>query len=208
MKKVVTVLALALFLGACHCTKCTTTPNRSNTCVKSACACKKQHKNCNCNKKPAPQPQVKAAPKPLPPAPKPAPAQMKADDFAAVAVAKQPAADKLVLNFKEPINFKYNSDEIQPESLENIQQVANVLKKYPNATVRAAGYTDSLGNADYNIDLSQRRAKAVAEQLVKDGVNEANVSYVGYGAANPIATNKTAKGRYQNRRVELEVTNK
>ena len=207
MKKVVTVLALALFLGACHCTKCTTTPNRSNTCAKSACTCnKRHHKACNC-RKPAPK-VVAPAPAPIPPAPKPAPAQMKADDFAAVAVAKQPANDKLVLNFKEPVNFKYNSDEIQPESLENIQQVANVLKKYPNATVRAVGYTDSLGNADYNIDLSQRRAKAVAEQLVKDGVNQENVSFVGYGAAHPIATNKTAAGRYQNRRVELEVTNK
>ena len=189
MKKVVTVLALAMFAGACYCPKCTTTPNRSNTCPP-----------------PAPKRIVKVVSRPLPPPPPPA--TPKADEFAAVAVAKQPAADKLVLNFKEPVNFKYNSDEIQPESLENIQQVANVLKKYPNASVRAVGYTDSLGNADYNVDLSQRRAKAVANQLIKDGVNEANVSYVGYGAKNPIATNKTAAGRYQNRRVELEVTNK
>lgn len=212
MKKVMTVLAVALFLGACHCTKCTTHPNRSNTC-KPACACQ-HHKmgcknaackqGCKCHK---PAPKVAEAPKPLPPAPKPAP-KVQAEDFNQVAVVKQQADNKVVLNFKEPINFKYNSDEINPDSLENIQKVANALKKYPNATVRAAGYTDSLGNETYNLDLSQRRAKAVALQLVKDGVKAENVSFIGYGAANPIATNKTAAGRAQNRRVELEVTNK
>jgi outer membrane protein OmpA-like peptidoglycan-associated protein len=212
MKKVMTVLAVALFLGACHCTKCTTHPKRSNTC-KSVCACqhpKQGCKNaackqgCKCNK---PAPKFAEAAKPLPPAPKPAP-KVQAEDFDKVAVVKQQAANKVVLNFKEPINFKYNSDEISADSLENIQKVADALKKYPNATVRAAGYTDSLGNETYNLDLSQRRAKAVALQLVRDGVKAENVSFVGYGVANPIATNKTSAGRAQNRRVELEVTNK
>ena len=184
MKKVMTLLVAAVFLGACHCTKCT-----KKTCQK------------------APVAPVVVAPKPLPPAPKPQP-KVQAEDFTTVANVKQEADNKVVLNFKEPINFKYNSDVIQPESYDNIQRVADALKKYPNATIRANGYTDSLGNADYNIDLSQRRAKAVALQLVKDGVNPENVSFVGYGAANPVATNKTAAGRYQNRRVELEVTNK
>ncbi|MBQ8033414.1 MAG: OmpA family protein, partial [Elusimicrobiaceae bacterium] len=105
-------------------------------------------------------------------------------------------------------NFKYNSDAMDAKSTETVNKVAEALKKYPNAKVRVAGYTDSLGNANYNMDLSERRAYAVAQQLVKDGVPAANVSYIGYGAANPIATNKTAEGRYQNRRVELEVTNK
>ena len=81
------------------------------------------------------------------------------------------------------------------------------LKKYPNAKVRVAGYTDSYGDANYNIDLSQRRAKAVAMELVRDGVPAKNVTFIGYGEANPVATNKTAAGRYQNRRVELEITN-
>lgn len=212
MKKIMTVLAAALLLGACHCTKCTTHPKRSNTC-KSVCACQHHKKGCKCAsckqgcKCHKPAPRVVAAPKPLPPAPKPTP-KVQAEDFNSVAVVKQQADNKVVLNFKEPINFKYNSDEISSDSLENIQKVADALKKYPNATVRAAGYTDSLGNETYNLDLSQRRAKAVALQLVKDGVKAENVSFIGYGVANPIATNKTAAGRAQNRRVELEVTNK
>jgi len=187
MKKVMTILVAALFLGACHCTKCT----------------KK-----SCQKAPvAPAPVVVVAPKPLPPAPKPQP-KVEANDFKEVAVVNQQAENKVVLNFKDPINFAYNSDVISEDSLESIQKVANVLKKYPNATVHCVGYTDSLGNADYNVDLSQRRAKAVEMQLVKDGVKAGNVTSEGRGAANPIATNKTAAGRAQNRRVELEVTNK
>ena len=215
MKKVMTVLAAALFLGACHCTKCTNTLNRSNTCAKAICgACYRHHHKpgCKCTQcqkcqktgcfKKAERP----LPPPPPPAPAPKPAPKVADDAALATVANvQQKADTTVLSFKEPINFAYNSDEIAGDSLAQIQKTADVLKKYPNAKVRVAGYTDSLGNPDYNIDLSQRRAKAVAMQLVNDGVAAENVSFVGYGAQNPVATNKTREGRAANRRVELEV---
>jgi len=183
MKKVLIVLAAALFVGACHCQKCT----------KQAC-----------QPKPAP---VVAAPAP---APAPAPVAKVEDDAAVAEVAnvKQNDAGLAVLSFKEPINFKYNSDELDPASLATIDKTADILKKYPNAHVRVAGYTDSLGNPNYNMDLSERRAHAVATRLVQDGVAAENVSYIGFGAAHPIASNKTAEGRYQNRRVELEITNK
>lgn len=192
MKKVLTIAAAALFLGACHCTKCTTVSNRSNTCAPVVVA------------KPAP------APKPVAkPAPAPAPAKV-ADDAALteVATVSKKADNSAVLSFKEPINFGHNSDEIQPESFTQIKKTANILKKYPNAHVRVAGHTDSLGHPDYNVDLSERRAQAVAKQLVSNGVAAENVSFIGYGAARPVATNKTKEGRAANRRVELEVTNK
>lgn len=181
MKKVMTVLAAALFLGACHCTKC----------AKHAC-------------QPAPEPAPVVAAEP-----EPAPAPKVEEDEAVAEVANVKTNDlgAAVLSFKEPINFMYNSDAMDAESTARIQKMADILKKYPNAHVRVAGYTDSLGNPAYNMDLSERRAHAVASELVKDGVPAANVSYIGYGAANPVATNKTAEGRYQNRRVELEVTN-
>ncbi len=210
MKKVMTVLAAALFLGACHCAKCTTqTAGRYTN--KPACQCThKQHKpGCKCPKchkaAPAPAPVVAAKPAPAP-APAPAPKVENDAAIAAVANVKQ-TAQATVLSFKEPINFKYNSDALDAKSTATVDQVAAALKKYPNAKVRVAGYTDSLGNAAYNMDLSERRAHSVAERLVQDGIPAANVSYIGFGAANPIATNKTAEGRYQNRRVELEVTN-
>jgi len=208
MKKVMTVLAAALFLGACHCAKCTTqTAGRYTN--KPACQCNKPgHKckpGCKCKCHHAAKPAPVVAPKP---APAPAPKVENDAAIATVANVKQNATGAAVLSFKEPINFKYNSDAMDAKSNETVDKVAEALKKYPNAKVRVAGYTDSLGNANYNMDLSERRAHAVAERLVKDGVPAANVSYIGYGAANPIATNKTAEGRYQNRRVELEVTNK
>ncbi|MBP5404112.1 MAG: OmpA family protein [Elusimicrobiaceae bacterium] len=214
MKKVMTVLAAALFLGACHCAKCTTqTAGRFTNkpaCQqcdeqhKSGCKCKRCKPGCKCHKcehhKPAPV--VVVAPVPVPPAPK-----VEEDKaIAEVANIKQ-AAHATVLSFKDPINFKYNSDELDAQSLATVDKVANALKNYPNAKIRVAGYTDSLGNPNYNMDLSERRAYSVAKQLVKDGVSADNVSYIGYGAANPVASNKTAEGRYQNRRVELEVTN-
>lgn len=203
MKKVLTVLAAALFLGACHCTKCTTTPNRSNTCAKAACSCRHHKAGCKCKAHHKPAPVVAK------PAPAPAPAPKVTEDAALKEVANvSQKANAAVLSFKEPINFAYNSDAIETASLSQIKKTADVLKKYPNATVRVAGYTDSLGNPNYNVDLSQRRAQAVATELVKNGVPAENVSFVGYGAANPVATNQTAAGRAQNRRVELEVTNK
>ncbi|MDD6152706.1 MAG: OmpA family protein [Elusimicrobia bacterium] len=183
MKKVAAVLAAALFLGACHC-----------TCTKTTC--KKQA--------PAPKPAVQAPVKKAEPV-KPAP--VKEEDFAEVAQVARKTDKGLVLAYKKPINFAYNSDVIADDSLPQIRRTARALKKYPNSTVRVAGYTDSLGDANYNVDLSQRRAKAVAMELVKEGVPAKNVSFIGYGAANPVASNKTKEGRAQNRRVELEITN-
>ena len=200
MKKVMFVLAAALFVGACHCAKCTTqTAGRYTN--KPVCQCKP---GCECPKCHVP------APAPVVVAPAPAPAPKVEDDAAVAEVAnvKQNDAGLAVLSFKEPINFQYNSDKLDADSTPVIDKTAAILKKYPNAHVRVAGYTDSLGNPNYNMDLSERRAHAVATRLVQDGVPAANVSYIGFGAANPIATNKTAEGRYQNRRVELEITNK
>ncbi len=200
MKKLIIVLACALFVGACHCAKCTTqTAGRYTN--KPACCCKHKNPACRCADCAKPAPVVEE------PAPAPAPKIEEDEEVATVATVKQNDLGAAVLSFKDPINFKYNSDEIDAASNATIDKVATALKKYPDAKVRVAGYTDSLGNAAYNMDLSERRAHAVAERLVADGVPAANVSYIGYGAANPVATNKTAEGRYQNRRVELEVTN-
>ncbi len=202
MKKVLTILAVALFLGACHCTKCTRTPNRSNTCAKAAIG----HR-AHFHKAHHPKPVMQQAPAPVP-APVAKPAVTEDAALSEVATVSQKTETQAVLSFKEPINFAYNSDVIQDDSIAQIRKTANVLKKYPNAQVRVAGYTDSLGDPAYNVDLSQRRAQAVADQLVKNGVAAENVTSVGHGAKNPVATNKTREGRAANRRVELEITNK
>lgn len=204
MKKVLTVLAAALCLGACVCAKCTTQTAGSYT-NKPACSCNHKNPECRCSTCAKPQPPVvKTEPAPvIAPAPK-----IEEDEaVATVATVKQNAAGAAVLSFKEPINFNYNSDVMDANSTAIVEKTAAALKKYPDAKIRVAGYTDSLGDPVYNMDLSERRAHAVAQGLVDNGVPAANVTYIGYGAANPVATNKTAKGRYQNRRVELEVIN-
>lgn len=202
MKKVFTILAAALLLGACHCAKCTTKPNRSNTCAKVACKCKYSHKTgCACPKKavkPAPAPVAKPA----------APAITEDKSIQQVAAVTKKADNVTVLSFKEPINFRSNSEELDDSSNARIKQVASALKQYPDTSIRVVGHTDSTGDPNYNVDLSQRRAKAVAMALVDEGVAADKVSFIGHGATKPIATNKTREGRAKNRRVELEVTNK
>lgn len=146
---------------------------------------------------------------------KPAPAPVKTAETKA---AEQTAAlknlgavktegKKVSLNYKEPIKFGHNSAEIQNTSYSDLDETAKILKNYPDTKVTVKGYSDSLGDPAYNVDLSQRRAQAVADALVQRGVKAENITAVGYGAANPVATNKTVEGRRLNRRVELEVEN-
>jgi outer membrane protein OmpA-like peptidoglycan-associated protein len=79
------------------------------------------------------------------------------------------------------------------------------LQKYPERRVVIEGHTDSVGSEAYNLDLSQRRAEAVWDCLLQNGVNAAPMSPRGAGKAPPVASNDTAEGRQQNRRVELIV---
>ena len=223
MKKVFTLLAVALFLAACHCTQCTRTACHINKQAPCACAHHHQHKagckcpkcqkegchkkhhgqDCPCAHGPkAPQHHAKPAPQPM------AKKVAEDKDLAAVGKVKTKADNTAVFSFDKPINFKVNSDEIESASAKDIKQAAKALKKYPNAKVKVVGYTDSIGEPAYNLELSKRRAKAVAMELINDGVPAKNVSSFGMGDKDPVASNKTAQGRAQNRRVELEITNK
>ncbi|MEJ2037188.1 MAG: OmpA family protein [Maritimibacter sp.] len=81
--------------------------------------------------------------------------------------------------------------------------LAASLNKYPNTHVQVIGHTDNTGAASYNLDLSRRRASTVANSLVGSGVSAGRVSAYGKGEDQPIASNLTASGRAQNRRVEI-----
>ncbi|EQD72573.1 outer membrane lipoprotein [mine drainage metagenome] len=89
---------------------------------------------------------------------------------------------------------------------EKLMQVVDFSKKYPEADVNVDGYTDSTGPKAYNVKLSQRRADAVRAYLVRNGVAADRIHTKGYGMANPVASNKTAEGRAQNRHVEVRYT--
>ena len=86
-----------------------------------------------------------------------------------------------------------------------LDSVAKVLKEYNKTAIEIIGYTDNTGTVAYNNALSQKRADAVATYLANRGVETARMNVVGMGPSNPIATNATAVGREQNRRVELKI---
>ena len=84
-----------------------------------------------------------------------------------------------------------------------LDEAASILKEHGNVSVNVNGYCDAIGSVRYNLKLSERRADAVVRYLADHGVAESRMSPHGYGKTNFVATNKTAEGRAQNRRVEL-----
>jgi outer membrane protein OmpA-like peptidoglycan-associated protein len=101
------------------------------------------------------------------------------------------------------INFDSDSDHIKDESKPTLDKIVALLKAKPDWKLTIEGHTDSTASADYNQRLSERRAAAVSAYLVSTGIESARLSSAGYGASRPVATNDTALGRTQNRRVEL-----
>ncbi|MFN2360475.1 MAG: OmpA family protein [Marinobacter sp.] len=104
------------------------------------------------------------------------------------------------------VQFPTNSSVIGNNFDDEIQQVADFMRNNPETTVEIAGHSDSMGDAEYNRSLSQRRAEAVANRLTDTlGINSERVDAVGYGEAEPVASNDTAAGRAENRRVEARI---
>lgn len=102
------------------------------------------------------------------------------------------------------IFFEYDKAELKPESFPELERVAKMLLKYPDARVEISGHTDNLGSDMYNLELSRKRAEAVVQYLVSAGMNPAMLEARGYGKTKPLATNDTDDGRAQNRRVEFK----
>ena len=103
------------------------------------------------------------------------------------------------------LNFASGSDVIDAASSVEVDNLAAILNAYTDVKVRIEGYTDSQGNADSNLSLSQRRADAVRTKLINAGIVDARIVAEGFGAANPVADNETAEGRAQNRRIEVVI---
>ena len=104
------------------------------------------------------------------------------------------------------ITFDTNKNVIKSSFMPTLNSISKVLQEYNQTRVIVSGYTDSTGNDTINIPLSQKRAQAVAHYLNLHGVAAGRINAVGYGAANPIASNATPEGREQNRRVEITIT--
>ena len=106
----------------------------------------------------------------------------------------------------ERIYFDFDRDTIRPVSMPLLDQVAAVIKTLPaKRRIRVEGYTDSKGDAEYNRDLSYRRARAVVEYLAARGVPRDRLEYEGYGPLRPVAGSDTPEGAALNRRVEFTI---
>jgi len=111
--------------------------------------------------------------------------------------------EKSQVVIKGVIGFKSASAVLQPTALPLLKQVASKLLAAPTVSLEIQGHTDDVGSAAKNIALSKRRAEAIRAVLVKNGVSPKRLVATGYGPTRPRATNKTAAGREQNRRVEF-----
>lgn len=114
--------------------------------------------------------------------------------------------DYLLVNLPDDVLFATDSAAVRPDLQGELRSIAANLVSYPNSRIQVLGHTDNVGTAAYNFDLSQRRAVAVSDILIGAGVPAARMSTVGVGEDRPIATNTTASGRAQNRRVEIIIT--
>ncbi len=101
--------------------------------------------------------------------------------------------------------FNSGSFQLKPESFAELGKLVSILKNNPNSKVEISGHTDSQGNAQANVQLSQNRAQAVMTYLVSNGIPAKALTAMGYGASVPVADNATEEGRAQNRRTEFKV---
>lgn len=143
---------------------------------------------------PKPVAEVKPEPKPVVPPPPPPP----------------PPAPKVIDRMTLHVNFDFDKSNIKKSEEAKLDKAVDFVRKYPDAMIELEGHTDSIGKEEYNQKLSERRAEAVRQYLIKEGaVAESRISARGYGELKPIAPNRTEdgrdnpKGRAENRRVEI-----
>jgi outer membrane protein OmpA-like peptidoglycan-associated protein/tetratricopeptide (TPR) repeat protein len=104
------------------------------------------------------------------------------------------------------IFFDFDRSDLKQESKTELDRALKVLAEYPNIKIQIEGHTDNIGSEDYNLDLSQRRAKAVETYLLANGLDPKRiVKVLGFGESKPVETNDTDEGRAHNRRVEFRI---
>lgn len=111
----------------------------------------------------------------------------------------------LQVTFESGLLFDTESDVLSASARQNLSSLADNLGKYPDTDLLVVGHTDSKGTDAYNMSLSERRAAAVVNYLVSQGVSRSRLRPVGRGETEPVASNETEDGRAKNRRVEVAI---
>jgi outer membrane protein OmpA-like peptidoglycan-associated protein len=122
-----------------------------------------------------------------------------------ILLKKLEVGSKIVLN---NIFFDFNKATLTDESLAELDRVFKLLEETPKLKIEMSGHTDNIGSASYNQKLSEERAKAVVDYLVRKGIPTDRLTYKGFGMTQPVAPNDTEEGRQQNRRTEFKVVEK
>jgi outer membrane protein OmpA-like peptidoglycan-associated protein len=112
----------------------------------------------------------------------------------------------LVVTFESGLLFDFDSDKLREASKENLNNLASSLSSFGDSKLLLVGHTDKTGSDSYNLDLSRRRADAVASYLISRGVPSARIASSGRGETEPIAPNDNDADRQKNRRVEVAIT--
>jgi outer membrane protein OmpA-like peptidoglycan-associated protein len=117
----------------------------------------------------------------------------------------QRVGEGILITFNSGLQFDVNSTSLAGDTKANLDKLAVTLNKYDDTSILIEGHTDNTGEAKYNQDLSERRARSVSQYLKTQGVAGNRLTTKGYGEEQPIASNETDADRHKNRRVEVAI---
>lgn len=117
----------------------------------------------------------------------------------------QRVEEGIAVSFDTGLLFDFDSADLREEAKENLQQLAEIMGEDDNTELLIVGHTDSVGEEQYNQNLSERRADSAADYIISQGIGAVRVDTEGRGESEPIADNDTEAGRQENRRVEVAI---
>jgi outer membrane protein OmpA-like peptidoglycan-associated protein len=120
-------------------------------------------------------------------------------------VTIQRVEEGIAVSFDSGILFDYDSSTLRPASHENLRKLTTIINRDDDTILMIVGHTDSRGDANYNMSLSERRARAASSYMISQGLPSSRIQIVGRGETEPIADNNTDAGRQNNRRIEVAI---
>jgi outer membrane protein OmpA-like peptidoglycan-associated protein len=124
------------------------------------------------------------------------------------AAAVRREGNLLAVTLRGDLTFDHDSAIVRPGLYSEIKRIGNVMLQYQDTVIRVEGHTDSTGSEQYNLDLSARRAVAVKNLIVRNGIDQSRIETATFGESRPVADNETEAGRRMNRRVEIKIAPK